>query len=200
MTQTPVLMTEDEYVAFELSVNERHEYVDGVVRAMHVNEHFEDAGGTIRAMSGPTRRHNEVAINLCFGLRMAKSVSLSPCRISQEGVRLRVSAKRHYYPDLMVSCEEPDDNAYTESAPCFVAEILSPSTASIDRGEKRIAYFQIPSMRQYVIIDHENEIIESHHRAEPTDPWTISVLRPGDVLDVVCPKTTISVDEILRAQ
>jgi Uma2 family endonuclease len=176
-------MTEDEYVAFELSVNERHEYVDGVVRAM----------------SGAKRRHNEIIGNLYFALRTANTLAVDPCRIFVEGIRLRVSAKRHYYPDVMVSCEEPDDNEYTESAPCFVVEVLSPSTASIDRGEKRIAYFQIPTMRQYVIIDHENEIIESHHRAEATDPWTITVLRPGDVLEVVCPKTTIEVTEVLHA-
>ena len=38
----------------------------------------------------------------------------------------------------MVTCEDPSDT-YAHSALCLIAEVLSPSTTSIDRGEKRLA-------------------------------------------------------------
>ena len=48
-------MTEEEFVAFELASSDRHEFIDGITRAM--------AGASIR--------HNDVALNLAFALRAA---------------------------------------------------------------------------------------------------------------------------------
>jgi Putative restriction endonuclease len=84
-------VSEDEYVAFELAADTKHEFVDGVVRAM----------------TGASIRHNRVALNLAVALRGAAGDG--PCEVSIEGVRLRINAKRHYYPDVMVCCDEPDD-------------------------------------------------------------------------------------------
>lgn len=38
--------------------------------------------------------------------------------------------------------EVPGDEAYFDLAPDWVCEVLSPSTASLDRGDKRIVYAQ----------------------------------------------------------
>ncbi len=179
MSNAAQLLTEDQYLAMELVSNERHELADGMVRAM----------------TGASRRHNEIALNLAIALRIASSGS--DCRVSVEGVRLRVTAKRHYYPDVMVSCAPPGDNEYTESQPCLVAEILSPTTSTIDRGEKRIAYFAITSMRHYLIIDTDGAFIEHHTRTDETNNWTITIARPGDTITTTCPPTTLNVDEIL---
>ena len=126
-------MSEDEFVAFELASPQRHEFVDGV----------------IRAMTGASIRHNDVAGNLFVALRAAAKGTR--CKVNIEGVRLKVNSRRHYYPDVMVNCEDPSDS-HTQSAPCLIAEVLSPTTTSIDRGEKRISYMAMPSLRHLLQI------------------------------------------------
>ena len=80
-------LTEDEFRAFELASDERHEYVDGV----------------IRAMTGAAIRHNTVALNIAFALREASKGT--GCTVTMQGARLRINDKRHYYPDVMATDE-----------------------------------------------------------------------------------------------
>ena len=127
-------MTEDEFVAFELESIDRHEFIDGITRAM----------------TGASIRHNDVALNLAIALRAAAKGT--GCKVNIEGVRLKVNSKRHYYPDVVVTCEDPSDT-HAHSAPCLIAEVLSPTTTSIDRGEKRLAYMAMPSLRHFLLID-----------------------------------------------
>lgn len=173
------LMTEDEFVAFELASAERHELVDGVVRAM----------------TGASIRHNDVALNLAMLLRRAATGT--GCRVNIEGVRLRVNSRRHYYPDVMVTCE-PADDPYAQSAPCLIAEVLSPTTASIDRGEKRLAYLAMPSLRHLLLIDLEAEAVEHVWRRDAGDAWFFELGGAGGVLHLTCPvEVAIEVDAVL---
>jgi Uma2 family endonuclease len=172
MSQTAsVLLTENDYVEFELSSSDRHEYVDG----------------TTRAMSGASIRHNDVALNLAVALRAAARGS--DCKVNIEGVRLRVNSRRHYYPDVMVTCEAAGDT-HMHTAPCLVAEVLSPTTESIDRGEKRLAYMAMPSLRHLLLIDLVNETIEHVWRVNEGDPWFFEIGSPGTQLHLSCPSTT----------
>lgn len=171
-------LSEGEYVALELAADQKHEFVDGVVRAM--------AGASIR--------HNRVAGNLYVALRRAATDGA--CEVSIEGVRLRINAKRHYYPDVMVSCEEPSDS-HAQSAPCLVGEVLSPSTSAIDRGEKRLMYMALPSLRHLLLIDHEGLSIDHIWRSGPEDGWRFELGLPGMQLHINCPSVCeLSVDEI----
>jgi Uma2 family endonuclease len=42
-----------------------------------------------------------------------------------------------YYPDIMVTCDERDRSLeYFKSYPPLIVEVLSPTTAAFDRGNK----------------------------------------------------------------
>ena len=71
-----------------------------------------------------------------------------PCRVYTEPIKLRVEDVI-YYPGVMVACgpEGEDEDPLIEEAPCLVVEVASPSTESIDRREKMLAYRSIPSLR-----------------------------------------------------
>lgn len=181
MSAAEPLLSEADYLAFELGSDDRHELADGVVRAM----------------TGASIRHNTVAMNLAFALRSAARGT--GCRVSMEGVRLRVSHRRHYYPDVMATCE-PDDDAYSFSAPCLVAEVLSPSTSAIDRGEKRLVYLDMTSTRHVLLIDADADdpVIEHYQRRFAADAWTLVLHRRGDTITLECPTTiTVGVDDLL---
>jgi Uma2 family endonuclease len=161
-------MTEEEFVAFELASLDRHEFTDGVTRAM----------------TGASIRHNDVALNLALALKQAAKGS--GCKVNMEGVRLKVNNRRHYYPDVMVTCEDPSDT-----------HAHSPSTTSIDRGEKRLAYMAMPSLRHLLLIDLEASSIEHTWRHNAEDPWFFEFGTPDTELHITCPSTTtMSVNEI----
>ena len=80
-------------------------------------------------------------------------------------VKLRIdAAEAVYYPDVMLSCDVHDDHPMYSTAPCLVVEVLSPSTASIDLREKRVAYLGLPSLQAYVIADAESRHVEIWQR------------------------------------
>jgi Uma2 family endonuclease len=172
-------MSEEEFVAFELASPDRHEFVDGVTRAM----------------TGASIRHNDIALNLALLLRSAATGT--NCKVNIEGVRLNVNSRRHYYPDVMVTCEESSDT-HAHSSACLIAEVLSPTTTAVDRGEKRIAYMAMPSLRHLLLIDLEAGNIEHQWRINSEDPWFFELGTPGTELHLTCPTVTaISVDDIL---
>src|SRR5699024_11563117 len=65
-------------------------------------------------------------------------------------------------PDLVVVC---DKNKIKKSkiigVPDLVIEIISPSTAKIDRMDKRLAY-QRAGVKEYWIVDPANQLIEAY--------------------------------------
>ena len=60
------------------------------------------------------------------------------------------------YPDAVIVCGEPqleDDKFDTLLNPSVIFEILSPSTGSMDKGRKFFFYREIPSLKEYIMID-----------------------------------------------
>ena len=108
--------------------------------------------------------------------------------LDERSIRLRASSGRHYYPDVLVACgDEPEnETAYTEDAPCLIVEVLSPSTTATDRREKRIAYCALPTVRHYLVVDAEKNVIE-HHRRIDEETYDLFVHRPGDTIELSCP-------------
>jgi Uma2 family endonuclease len=174
-------VTEAEYLSVEQISQQRAEYVDGYVRAM----------------SGGTSNHNELALQVAVSLwNVTRTTS---CRVRTHDMKLRIESAfgvRHYYPDVMVSCEPLDDQRW-ETAPCLIVEVLSPSTARYDAVEKLVAYCGIESLKAYVMVDGEGERVVVHRRAGIG--WTVENYRRGDVLMLECPVLAVDVGEWLLA-
>ena len=79
----------------------------------------------------------------------------TPCRVVANDRKVLISrAECVYYPDVMVSChtDEASIDAYTETQPRLIVEVLSPSTAGVDRKQKRLDYQKLDSLQDYVLI------------------------------------------------
>ena len=72
--------------------------------------------------------------------------------------------------EIKMASEEP--NAVTN--PILIIEVLSQSTAEYDRGDKFHLYRQIPSFREYVIIDQKKYIVDVHYKPKNSDLWKIT--------------------------
>ncbi|HEU4629817.1 MAG TPA: Uma2 family endonuclease [Gemmatimonadaceae bacterium] len=169
-------MTIEEYLAFEEASPVRHEYVDGEVHAM----------------SGVTRRHSQISMNI--GARIRAAVRGGPCRVHLAGVKLR-AGNVIYYPDVMVACGAGPADERIEDAPCLVVEVLSESTASIDRREKLMVYRGIASLRAYLIVDQERRLVERHWR-DADGGWRHATLAEQGEVPLPCPELVLTLDDV----
>jgi len=159
-------MTVDEYMAFEKRATIRHEYVDG----------------RIFAMTGATKRHNLIAGNIYSILRA--HVRGSRCRAYVSDVKARVESMNiFYYPDVMVSCEAFEKDSTFTSSPVLIVEVLSRSTAAIDRREKMLAYKQIESLKEYLIVHQTKQLVELHRKSE-NGSWDVFEFALGTEMEL----------------
>lgn len=134
------LMSAADYLAWEADAETRHEYV----------------GGMVYAMAGSTLAHTAISTNVavCLGSQLRGK----PCRPFGPDLKVRIQYPTHtrfYYPDCSVVCDVRFDQAHFVDNPVVIIEVLSPSTRRTDESEKRDAYFQIPSLRVYVLLEQD---------------------------------------------
>lgn len=69
-------------------------------------------------------------------------------------MRLKIALQDiFYYPDLVLSCDPADRETYYRQNPYLLVEVLSDSTARLDRREKFFAYQTIPSLQDNLTSD-----------------------------------------------
>lgn len=186
--QDKLYMTVEEYLEFEKTSNVRHEYVDGQVFPMD---------SVINAMAGESKRHNRIASRIFRFLDV--HLEDAQCELYFEAVKLRVSANKIYYPDIVVVCEtDADDDEYVLQNPRLIVEVLSPSTERTDRAEKLIAYEKLASLQEYVIVAQDRVWIQIHRRQSEND-WTVeNYLNLDDEVTFESVDLTMKVADIYR--
>ena len=167
--QSPLgLLTVDDYLKFEQDGEVRHEYV----------------AGHIYAMAGASEEHNLIVINLVSILR--PHLRESSCRAFVSDMKVKVklpSADIFYYPDLLVTCDRTDNERYFKSNPSLIVEVLSDSTETTDRREKRLNYQTLSSLQEYILIS-QNAIEVEVYRKDQQGNWTVESLGKGDNLQL----------------
>jgi len=145
-----------EYLALERQAEGRHEYLDG--------EMF--------AMSGASRRHNRIVLNVGKGLDSA--LEERGCDVFVSDMRVLTPDNKFFtYPDVVAVRGEPrfaDAEVDTLLNPELIVEVLSPSTEDYDRGKKFDHYRSISSLREYVLVAQDRVRVE-HHLRQANDDW-----------------------------
>ncbi|MEB3232971.1 MAG: Uma2 family endonuclease [Leptolyngbyaceae bacterium] len=146
----PLSMTAQDYLEWESHQALRYEYCEGQVLAM----------------TGGTKGHNRLALNLYSIL--VERVDAEGCEINVSDVKVELGKGLSYrYPDLIVSCDERDQNEPTlYRYPKLIVEVLSPSTKTVDREDKFQDYIQLPTLAEYVLISTERMQVECYRRGE----------------------------------
>lgn len=124
---------------------------------------YELLDGRIWLMAGGTANHSILCSNL--NRLLSQQLLASDCVVHTADMRVQVAATRYFYPDLTISCH-PADRGTTDMLrhPRLVAEVLSPSTAALDRGRKAMAYRACSSLEWYVLIESTQPFVEVQHR------------------------------------
>ena len=164
------------------------QYLEGEREATHKHEFWY---GGVFAMAGGTLAHSLVIANVQGELR--NLLRDKPCLVLNSDLRVAVSWNELIkYPDATVVCGTPqytDREADTLTNPTCVIEVLSPSTARTDRGDKAFLYRRVASMREILLveprqtwIEHQTKLPDGRREIETiTDPAAVIRLPNLDV-------------------
>jgi Uma2 family endonuclease len=144
-------MTVDEFLAWTASQPGRWELFDGVPVAM-----------------SPERViHGDVKYRVARSLDDAIAKAGVPCRFVLDSAAVRIDRNRSYQPDALVYCGEPlPGDALEVPNPVVVVEVLSPSNAMQDLRDKLQGYFQVSSIKHYLIVDPDKRLVIHHARGD----------------------------------
>jgi Uma2 family endonuclease len=152
----------EEYLAQERTAEYKHEYYYGEVMAM----------------AGASLRHNIIDGNLMRTI--GSFLKDKKCRMLPGNMRVSTPSHDIYmYPDASIVCGDPvleDEQFDTLLNPIVIFEILSPSTRSIDKGRKFFFYQQIPSLREYFMIDSLKKVVHAG-RKQSDGSWKLETIQ-----------------------
>ena len=134
-------MSVEQYLEYEHSQEIRHEFVDGY----------------LYAMTGASELHERICANLLAALVV--HLRGSPCRAYEGDLKIAVG-EDYYYPDVFVTCGPDRPKGYSRDDPTLIVEVLSTSTARNDRGDKRLAYESLPTLKEYVLVWQDRTRVE----------------------------------------
>ena len=152
--------TVEEYLDFEVSSHDKHEFFQG----------------EIFAMTGGSSNHNRIAFNI--GAQLDRQLEGRPCQPFASDTRVKVVATGLYtYPDVTVACDPQFEVARLETLlnPKVLVEVLSPSTAAYDQRTKLSHYQQIPTAQEILFVAQDRYWVE-HFFREAEGQWQQAVV------------------------
>jgi Uma2 family endonuclease len=175
-----LLMTAAEYLVWEPAQEGRHEYWDGEVVAM----------------SCGTRNHNRISGN--FFRLLDDALSDRNCDVYIVDVKVQVEpGRKYFYPDVVVTCDDSDEDTQYVRSPCLIIEVLSPSTEAIDRGAKFAKYRQFLAFKEYVLVDTSQAKVEVFRRNDKGQ-WVLSEYNLEDKLQLESIDVEIAIVDLYR--
>ena len=174
-------MTPQEFLEWEKTQELRYEYIDGEVFAM----------------TGGTKPHNRIALNLATTLD--PFLAEKGCDIFIADVKVQLSPSGPYhYPDVVVTCDPKDrESIDLIEYPCLIVEVLSPSTEAFDRGKKFTRYRQLNSLQEYILIQSDEIGVECFRRNEE-GLWVLHTYGAKDSLYLESIGFSIPVEKLYR--
>jgi Uma2 family endonuclease len=112
-------------------------------------ERCELVGGRVVMMARPSQAHGKIVMNL--GVLLRTGLTLEQWNVIQE-FGLDAGPETLRYPDLVVYPAESPEDSYTTSEPVLLAEVLSPSNAEVDFGDKAAEYLELSSLLAYIVL------------------------------------------------
>lgn len=168
------LISVEDYLTWELNSPTKHELIEGV----------------IYAMAGASANHERISINILLAL--GNHLKGSPCEPFGSDMKLKIN-NNFFYPDAMVNCHFDNATPYFTETPIIIVEVLSRSTRKTDETLKLMSYINIPSLKEYVLIEQDIVDIQVLRRSEG---WIPKHYFLGDDIRFESIDLTLSVEDI----
>jgi Uma2 family endonuclease len=150
--------TIEEYLEMERASDVKHEYYQG----------------EIFAMAGASPSHNIIHSNVFIetGVQLRKKT----CKPLGSDMRLHIPENTLFtYPDIAIYCGDLSTIEYNKDTvihPTIIIEILSKSTKNYDLTTKFDLYQNIPTLKEYILIDSERIGVTSF-RIDTHNRWVL---------------------------
>lgn len=167
-------ISEAEYLAGEKVADIKHEYIDG----------------DVFAMAGASASHNRISLNVAR--KFGNHLEGKPCQPYISDMKVNVGTK-YFYPDVLVDCSGLNDDSHVTQNPTLIVEVLSKSTRRMDETTKRIAYTQINTLLEYVLIEQDFVDIEVIRRR---NGWQSEHFYLGDSVTFEAIGLTLTVEDV----
>ncbi|WP_224093547.1 Uma2 family endonuclease [Nostoc sp. MS1] len=175
-----IFMNAEEYFIWESAQELRYEYWDGEVVAM----------------VGGTRNHNRVSGN--FFRLLDDALADRYCEVYIVDVKVQVEpGQKYFYPDVVVTCDERDNDPLLIQFPSLIIEVLSPSTEAVDRGKKFAAYRRSQTLQEYVLVQVTQPGVEVFRRNEQ-GKWVLYEYNLDDKLRLESVNIEIAIADLYR--
>jgi Uma2 family endonuclease len=109
-------------------------------------------GGRVVMMPRPSQDHGKIVTNLVVLLRTRLDRKQWEV-IAEFGLDTGPDTLR--YPDIVVYPAGSPGKSRTTSTPILLAEVLSPSNAETDFGDKMAEHLELPSLLTYVVLSQD---------------------------------------------
>jgi len=169
-----ICMTEEQYLTSELASEVKREYIDGQAYAM----------------SGASDNHGRIAANIAREL--GNHLKGAPCEVFIADLKVRFG-KDYLYPDVMVDCRDGAAESYFAQSPVLIVEVLSDSTRRFDLTKKLIRYINIPSLKEYVVLEQNIVSVQVFRKS---NHWRPDYYFLGDTVTFESIGLTLSVEDI----
>ena len=138
-----IILSEENYIRFELDAEIRHELI---------NE-------TLIAMPGESPANNFIVGS--FLILFRRLLKNSHYHVFVKSVKLKIpNEKKYFYPDIFITKEKFNPSkGYIMHDAELIVEVLSPGTRLFDTVDKFIEYKKIPSLKYYILAEPEKQYI-----------------------------------------
>ena len=167
-------MSRQKYLNSERISDVKHELIDGQAYAM----------------AGASVNHQRICANI--GGEFRTHLKGTPCEALSADILVNV-AENFFYPDVMVVCDFDQSQPYYTQSPEIIVEVLSKSTSRNDRTVKRLAYTNLPSLKEYVLIEQDFVSVEVLRKSSH---WQGTHYMLGDEVHFESIDLTLSVADI----
>lgn len=167
-------MSEQEYLDSEPYSDVKREYIDGYVYAM----------------AGAKAAHIKITGNVFR--KIGNHLEGKPCQPYMSDMQVKIG-KKYFYPDVLVDCTNLADSSVFTQTPTLIVEVLSKSTRRMDETTKRIAYTQIDTLQEYILIEQDFVQVEVIKRK---NGWLPNHYFLGDDITLDSIGLTLSVESI----
>jgi Uma2 family endonuclease len=130
--QLPVHMDKTAFLAWVQGREERYELVDG----------------RVVMMTGASRNHGRIVRNLLVML----TAQLDPQWEAIAEFGLDAGPRTLRYPDIVVDRASGGGRDYRAVEPILLVEVLSPTSETIDLGDKAAEYVHMPALCAYLVL------------------------------------------------
>ena len=171
---------DEEYFAFEEASELKHELING----------------NLYEMSGSSKYHHKLS-GIIFIL-LNNLLRSKDWEIYYEGFKVQTPLKNYFYPDVFV-CKVDSKKYYTDE-PILIIEVLSETTRRFDLTDKFIQYQKIETLKYYLCIEPEQQVIIFYFKNESGEWMTETFSKDESIINLPALNISFSVKDIYQNQ